>query len=267
MISGLDHIAVAVEDFGAAVEGYRLLTGREPELDPREGADRAWFRLLNMALEIIAVGGQGPAADRVGARLAQAGEGPWICAFRVGDLAEATRLATRRGLDIDPIGTVTRVRVAGLSLVLTPGRPDTPPSPFIAPEAASVAALDHMVIHTPNPDRAAAIYGGKLGLELRLDRTSDAWAGRKLYFRVGGATLEFAASLKTNADDGPDSFGGFTWRVPDAVAAHGRLTAAGFDVSDLRPGPRPGTDVFTVRNAPAGLPTLISSAEPLPEPR
>lgn len=265
MISGLDHVAIAVEDFTGAVDGYRRLLGREPKLEPRDGADRAWFHLSDMALEIIAANGDGPAGDRVRARLAQAGEGLWICAFQVDDLAAATRLANRRGLDIDPVGTVTRVKAAGLDLVLTPGRVGAPPSPFTAPEAAAIAGLDHLAVNTPNPDRAAAIYGDKLGLDLRLDRSAEALNARMLFFRAGDAVIEFNASLKARVTDAPDSFGGVAWSVPNAEAAHSRLAAQGFDASELRTGRKPGTKVFTVRDAPAGVPTLIVSAEPLPE--
>ena len=42
MIEGLDHVAIAVRDFDAAVDGYRRLLGREPDLAPRDGAKRAW---------------------------------------------------------------------------------------------------------------------------------------------------------------------------------------------------------------------------------
>ena len=41
MIRALDHIAIAVRDFAATADAYRRLLGREPELEPRDGADRA----------------------------------------------------------------------------------------------------------------------------------------------------------------------------------------------------------------------------------
>jgi hypothetical protein len=54
--------------------------------------------------------------------------------------------------------------------------------------------------------------------------------------------------------------------VADPEAARARMAAAGFDVSEVRAGRKPGTHVFTVRDAPAGVPTLMLSAEPVPEP-
>ena len=37
-------------------------------------------------------------------------------------------------------------------------------------DPTSVAALDHIVVATENPERAVTLYGGRLGLDLRLDR-------------------------------------------------------------------------------------------------
>lgn len=264
MITAIDHMALAVRDFGAAVDGYRRLLGREPKLEPRDGAERAWFHFPNMALEVIAPSGQGVAGDRVRARLDAAGEGLWIAAFKVDDLDGASRLLARRGLEVEPAGTVARVRAAGLDFVLTPGRGAAFSAP-IGAEDAAVAKLDHVVVHTPNADRALGLYGAKFGLDLRLDRSNETWGARQLFFRCGDAVFEVGASLKAPATDTPDRFGGLAWRVADPAAAQARIAAAGFDVSEVRPGRKPGTKVFTVRDAPGGAPTLMLSAEPAME--
>ena len=78
--------------------------------------------------------------------------------------------------------------------------------------------------------------------------------------------LEFGASLKAPVSDAPDRFGGLAWRVADPDAVQARLAGAGFDVSEVRSGRKPGTKVFTVRDAPAGVPTLMLSADPVTEP-
>ena len=262
MITGLDHVAIAVRDFDAAMDGYRRLLAREPELEPREGASRAWFHLDNMALEVVAPGGAGPAGDRVRARLETAGEGLWIAAFQVHDVVAAGRLLGRRGLEVEPTPTVARVRAAGLDFVLTPGRIGAQPSPAIGDKAAAVPALDHIVVHTPNPDRALGLYGAKFGLDLRLDRANEQWGARQLFFRCGGAVFEVGASLTAPVTNEPDRFGGLAWRVADADAARARLAAAGFDVSEVRAGRKPGTHVFTVRDAPGGAPTLMLMPSP-----
>jgi catechol 2,3-dioxygenase-like lactoylglutathione lyase family enzyme len=263
LITALDHVAVAVRDFAAAVEGYRRLLGRAPQLEPRDGAERAWFHLDNMALEVIAPAGEGPAGERVRARLDAAGEGLWIAAFQVADVAAAARLLTRRGLEVEAVGHVTRVRAAGLDFLVTPGRIGAAPSPAVAD--APISSLDHVVVHTPNPDRALGLYGAKFGLDLRLDRANEQWGARQLFFRCGDTVFEVAASL-TSVADGPDRFGGLAWRVADPDAVQARLAAAGFDVSDVRTGRKPGTKVFTVRDAPGGVPTLMLSSEPAPQP-
>jgi len=263
VITGLDHIAVAVRDFDTAVDGYRRLLGREPELEPRDGADRAWFHLANMALEVIAPSGEGFAGDRLRARLDEPGEGVWIAAFQSDDVAADARLLARRGLDVEPFRDVARVKAAGLDFVLTPGRIGAQPSPALADSA--IPGLDHLVVHTPNPDRALGLYGAKFGLDLRLDRANEKWGARQLFFRCGDVVFEVGASLKQPTSDASDRFGGLAWRVADPDATHARIAAAGFDVSEVRQGRKPGTKVFTVRDAPAGVPTLMLSAEPQPE--
>ncbi|WP_374472034.1 VOC family protein [Phenylobacterium sp.] len=254
MITGLDHVAVAVRDFDAAVDGYRRLFAREPDLEPGQGARRAWFRFPNAALEVIAADGEGVAGDRVRARLDEAGEGIWVLSFTVGDVAAATRLLERRGLDVEAVAGVALVKAAGLSFTLREAR-DAPPSS--ATGEGPVDALDHVVVYTANPDRALALFGAKLDLDLRLDRANSQWGARQLFFRCGGAVVEVGASLKTPVSDDPDRFGGLAWQVTDPDAARARMAAEGFDVSEVRTGRKPGTRVFTVRDAPGGVPTLM----------
>jgi catechol 2,3-dioxygenase-like lactoylglutathione lyase family enzyme len=255
MITGLDHIAVAVRDFDPAVDGYRRMFGREPDLEPGGGALRAWFRFPNMALEVIAA--QNELSDHpVRARLDQVGEGQWLAAFQVEDVTAAARLLQRRGLEVEFAGDLAHVEAAGLEFLLRSQRNAVTSMP-IAGEAAAVAALDHVVVQSPNPDRAVGLYGAKFGMDLRLDRENAQWGARQLFFRCGSAVFEVGASLKTPPTDAPDRFGGLAWRVTDPQAARDRMAAAGFDVSEVRTGRKPGTRVFTVRDAPGGVPTLM----------
>ncbi len=261
MIRGLHHIAVAVRDFEAGMDGYRRLLGREPQLQPGGGAARAWFHLPNMSLEVIAPAGDEHPGSAVRDWLGSNEPGLWIAAFEVDDVVAATRLLQRRGLEVEPMGELSRVHAAGLRFVLAPPRgPER--SRADGDEAAAVTELDHVVVHTPNPDRALALYGAKLGLDLRLDRENAQWGARQLFFRCGDAVFEVGASLKTPASDGPDRFGGLAWRVRDPEAVRARLAASGFDVSELRTGRKPGTRVFTVRDAPGGVPTLVIQQSP-----
>ena len=255
MITGLHHVAIAARDFEAVRDGYTRLLGVEPVAQDGGGARRAWFWLDNIGLEVIAEDGAGPTGDRVRAQLARAGEGLWLVALASDDLEADTRLCERRGL-VGPgrteRATIFEPATTGGIMIALMGFPRPSSS-----GAGSIAGLDHVVIRTANIDRAVANFGGRLGLDLRLDRANEAWGARQLFFRCGDAVLEFAASLKRPTSDEPDGFGGLAWRVSDPEVAHAQMAAAGFDVSELRTGRKPGTRVFTVRDAPGGVPTLV----------
>ena len=77
-----------------------------------------------------------------------------------------------------------------------------------------------------------------------------------MFFKIGELVVEVAHQLKNEPNDDPDSLWGLTWRVPDVAAAHARIGET-FAVSEVREGRKPGTRVFTIKNAPAGVPTLI----------
>jgi hypothetical protein len=67
-----------------------------------------------------------------------------------------------------------------------------------------------------------------------------------------------AAPIPDTADDpGRDRLWGLSWRVRDADAARERLASSDFDVSEVRPGRKPGTRVLTVRGGTCGVPTLM----------
>jgi catechol 2,3-dioxygenase-like lactoylglutathione lyase family enzyme len=233
MITGLDHIAVTASDVEAAAAAFAALLGRQA--DWRGG--EAWFQLSNTALRVSA-----------GASDAVAG-----LAFDTEDLEADLKLVTRRGLSGDAAG----LDVAGIPVRLVAPRAAWALSPASGRESAAVAALDHVVVRTGDIDRAVANFGGRLGLDLRLDRSNPAWGAHQLFFRCGAAVIEFGASLASPRSDGPDSFGGLAWRVVDPEAAHARLADAGFDVSEVRAGRKPGTKVFTVRSGVPGAPSLM----------
>jgi catechol 2,3-dioxygenase-like lactoylglutathione lyase family enzyme len=279
VITGLDHVAYVVRDLDAAVDGYARLFGVTPEWVGRGGGVRqAWFQFPNMALDLIAPEGEGPFADGVRAQLGASGEGLWALAFTSDDIAGDVKLMNRRGIpasDPAPVSTTAddgQVRewvgarldpkaTGGLRILLmaAPARP----WPLAKPAAeAPITQLDHVVVVTPNVDRALAIYGAKLGLDLRLDRENPKWDARQLFFKAGDAVIEMGAKIGLAPTDAPDRSGGLAWRVAEPHAAQARIAAAGFDVSEVRVGRKPGTHVFTVRDAPAGVPTILLSAEP-----
>jgi catechol 2,3-dioxygenase-like lactoylglutathione lyase family enzyme len=128
----------------------------------------------------------------------------------------------------------------------------TPPHP------GAIDAIDHVVIHSPNLDRAIALWRDKLGLRLALDREFPARGLRMLFFRSGGITLEFVGAIGAPADaGGPDRFSGLAYRVRDLNTCRDRLLQAGFDVSAIRMGHKPKTSVATVRSGTGDVPTLL----------
>ncbi|MEJ0041648.1 MAG: VOC family protein [Rhizomicrobium sp.] len=278
MIAGIDHIAILVRDFDATVSGYTAVFGRAPDwLGFMRGGRHAWFQFANAALDVIGTHGEGPEADASRAEIDEFGDAIWGLGFSVPDLGGALRLFERRGLVFLPrhttrtwnadgveraweLATMKRKSANGVALFLAENAPGASPRPVPhadGPEDAAVAELDHIVVRTSNAERAVALYGGRLGLDLRLDRINAPWGARQLFFRCGNAVVEIAASLASPAGDAKDSFGGLAWRVRDPHTARARIAAAGLDVSEVRPGRKPGTQVFTVRDGTGGVPTLM----------
>jgi catechol 2,3-dioxygenase-like lactoylglutathione lyase family enzyme len=117
--------------------------------------------------------------------------------------------------------------------------------------------MDHVVISTTDPERAAALYGARLGLDMALDRSHPEW-GRLMFFRCGDLIVEVVHRPKdATADKAHDKLWGLSWRVADIDATRARLASAGLDVSDVRTGRKPGTRVLTVCNGTCGIPTLL----------
>ena len=119
---------------------------------------------------------------------------------------------------------------------------------------APVTAMDHVVVSSADPERAAALYGARLGLDMALDRSHPDW-GRLMFFRCGDLIVEVVHRPDANADK--DKLWGLSWRVADIDATRARLASAGIDVSEVRTGRKPGTRVLTVRNGTCGIPTLL----------
>jgi catechol 2,3-dioxygenase-like lactoylglutathione lyase family enzyme len=136
-------------------------------------------------------------------------------------------------------------------LELAKERPRSVPS-----AAAPITAMDHVVVSTADPERAAALYGARLGLDMALDRSHPDW-GRLMFFRCGDLIVEVVHRPDPNADKAHDALWGLSWRVADIDATRARLVSAGVDVSEVRTGRKPGTRVTTVRTGTCGIPTLL----------
>ncbi len=272
-ITAIDHLVVLVSDLPAAVAAYQTLLGRMPAWHGSDdGAESVLFTLDNMSLELMAPAGSGDTAERIRNAVKLQGEGLASLCFRVSDAARMYRRLDRLGLQPDPVAEVerhdkqsgaalkwrrTRAATAltrGVRLFFLELAAERPRSEAVA--AAPIAAMYHLVISTADPERAAALYGARLGLDMVLDRLHHEW-GRLMCFRCGDHTLEVVHRPVVGSDAEHDKLWGISWRVDDLDAARARLVQAGVTVTEPRAGRKPGTRVATVRSGSCHIPTLL----------
>jgi len=275
VITGLDHVVILVNDISAGESAYQTVFARAPAWrNTGDGADRVLFTLDNMTLELMSPNGDGAIADRIRTVLAQQGEGLASLCFRASDIVKMHRRLDRLTLKPEPVAEVEsrdaisgatlswkRTRAAtdatrGVRLFFLELTKERPLSVRTAP--ASIAALDHVVISTADPERAAALYGARLGLDMALDRSHPDW-GRLMFFRCGDLIVEVVhrPGKDAAADNAHDKLRGLSWRVADIDATRARLVAAGVDVSEVRTGRKPGTRVLSVQDGTCGIRTLL----------
>ncbi|HEY2210934.1 MAG TPA: VOC family protein [Bradyrhizobium sp.] len=275
MITGLDHVVILIGDIAAAELAYQTLFARAPAWrNTGDGADRVLFTLDNMTLELMSPNGDGAAADRIRTVIAEQGEGLASICFRASDITKMHRRLDRLTLKPEPVAHIeSRDTISGATLSWKRTRAATeatrcvrlfflelakerPLSVRTAP--ASINAMDHVVISTADPERAAALYGARLGLDMALDRSHPDW-GRLMFFRCGDLIVEVVhrPGKDVTADKAHDRLWGLSWRVADIDATRARLASTGVDVSEVRTGRKPGTRVLTVRNGTCGIPTLL----------
>jgi catechol 2,3-dioxygenase-like lactoylglutathione lyase family enzyme len=275
VITGLDHVVVLVRDIAASVTACQTLFARAPAWrNSSDGADRVLFTLDNMTLELMSPSGDGATADRIRTVMTEQGEGLASICFRTHDIAKMHRRLDRLTLKPEPVTEVEsrdettgatlswkRTRAAteatrGVRLFFLELAKERPLS--VRTTTASITALDHVVISTADPERAAALYGARLGLDMALERSHPDW-GRLMFFRCGDLIVEIVhrPGKDAAADKAHDRLWGLSWRVADVDATRARLAAAGVEVSDIRAGRKPGTRVATVRTGTFGIPTLL----------
>lgn len=210
------HLTLPVADRAEAARLYDLLLGA--------GTDDRW----------AAANGSVALAD---------GDQPLTVDLRVADVGAATALLRRRGLNLDEqtdvaaLSGFSPLRIAGLG-----GRD------------AGGRMIDHAVLTIGDADRAIALFGGRLGVNLRLVR--DLGKGvSQLFFRTRSAVLEVVAGGGSPTDG--IGLMGIAWRSDDIVAEQRRLVDAGLNVSEVRTGRKAGTRVCTVRQPELGTSTLL----------
>ena len=288
MLQSLDHVIVAVRDLAAAARTYTALLGRGPSWrgeHPALGTANVLYRLDNTYLELLSPQPEGSLAEGLRAQLEEKGEGLLGLAFGTEDADSCRAALAERGLHpAAPRKGLGRDRDSGavrefLSVLLPPDEsrgvllfaiqhlspPDLlPPAEVAAAAASAVTGVDHVVVRTADAEAAKQLYGDRLGIRLALDRSFPEWGARMLFFRIGGVTIEVAATLGEEVEVGAeDRLWGIAYHVGDADAARDRLAGEGFDVSEVRQGRKPGTRVFTVRSETHGVETLF--LEPAPK--
>ena len=278
MISGLDHIVVLIEDIKAATTAYATLFGRLPSWqNSDDGVDRVLFTLDNITLELVAPHGFSVSADRIRDAMKVTGEGLASMCFLTTDIDRMHRRLERVALKPEPVAEVeSSDSVSGATLSWKRTRAATDHTRGVRmfflelgrarPHAVAnvptpVQGLDHIVVSTEDPERAAALYGARLGLDLALDRTHADW-GQLMFFRCGDLVVEVVRRAGGTGDQLHDRLWGVTWRVADIDAVRARLMAAGIDVSEIRTGRKPGTRVMSVRSGTCGVHTLLLERTP-----
>ncbi len=278
MIVGLDHVVVLLNELDAATETYQRLLGRAPAWSSQgEGSRSVLFTLDNMSLELMAPDGTGGAAERIRNVIKIWGEGLASLAFRTSNIERMHRRLERVALRPEPVTTVEsrdslsgavmswkRTRATtdltrGVRMFFLELAQDRPLSRAIAD--APVLGLDHVVVSTEDPDRAAALYGARLGLDMALDRSHHDW-GRLMFFRCGDLIVETVCRPVAGGDRDRDKLWGLSWRVEDLDAVRARLAASGVGVSEVRAGRQPGTRVASLRDGTCGVHTLLIERAP-----
>jgi catechol 2,3-dioxygenase-like lactoylglutathione lyase family enzyme len=111
-------------------------------------------------------------------------------------------------------------------------------------------AVDHVVLRTRDGDAAVAFFAETLGLRLALRQSRPEWGGDMIFFRTQHMSIEVIANSKAPEQD---ELWGLALRCRDLSECHHRLIDLGIDVSEIRVGRKPGTEVATIRAAPIPL--------------
>jgi catechol 2,3-dioxygenase-like lactoylglutathione lyase family enzyme len=246
-ITRLDHLALMVPDVAAAAAEYATLLGQPARTQALHD--------MRLACENVGFVLQPRGAERaVPAAL------PLSLVFGTDDLASASHRFARRGLTGEVHGGVLHLNPdvthgVGIGIVATEPRGEV--------AASDIIGLDHVVVRTPDAERAVALYGGRLGLDLRLDRVQREIGVRQMFFVIDGLVVEVVQSLKDTTQSGDDGVWGLAWRSRDIDASRARLLAAGIAVSEVRDGRKAGTRVATVKSHTSGVPTLLIGGDGL----
>jgi len=283
MFHRVDRVVIAVDELEPAQRTMVGVLGRSPAWIGEYavvGIACVSFRLEHIHVELVSPRGESEANAALRQRLDERGPGLHAIVLESDDLASEIDGLRARGLHPhDPVEVVARDEpsgayrrmwrsalpaddTAGVRIELNqsldePG--EDPPSLPIGEASATASDGDHVVIMTPDPERAIALFRDGLGIRMALDRSFEERQTRLIFFRLGGYTIEIGASLRSDPENAAknDRLWGLAYEVEDIDAAAKRIGEAGLEISDFRDGNKPGTRVFTVKGAPLGVPTLM----------
>lgn len=278
MLTHLDHIIIAQNDFAQA-EKWAAFLGRKSSWQgshPQQGTANHLFRLPDFYVELMVAHGEGGHAEQVRQHLAKHGEGVMGLSFACDDAEKLAAFWRGRGLSPstpqagegrdEKTGAARKWRLVflppeqsgGLFVFAIEHQSPADSLPLLAPDGAGeIAGLDHLVVRAGNATASEGFYEA---IGLRGGQRRETPGGNTIRFmHAGNAALEISGG----DDRQGDSIWGVAWRVDDLAAAHKRLEMAGFNLSPMRKGRKRNSSVFTLRDAPAGIPTLIISHQKL----
>lgn len=275
MLSKLDHITLFAPDLEEAVDNYEVIFGypsARQSTDASDGVASVLFEVGETGLQIVSpLKIEGLTSTNVHSLEKSSGH---ISSYSLAtDNIDGThRIMKRRGLNPSEITeqryfdqlrktfTCDKAIIKNVDLEIV--EPWNNRERLLEDSTSEIQSLDHLVIDTPNVERAAATYGARMGFRLALERNSPEWKVHFLFFRVGSTTFEVVHRLGVdhNIDDLDQPFG-FSWATKDLARTHERLASAGRNVSEIRVGRRPGSRVFTLRDQTCGIPTIFIEHE------
>jgi catechol 2,3-dioxygenase-like lactoylglutathione lyase family enzyme len=219
--------------------------------------------------------GDKPIGAALASYLESRGEGLFALALGSDDLDATAAALVAAGLAPSPImpgsaeaddGATRSWRTFGLDCEATRGvtvfaiqhddATAVPASLTVGDPAATVRAIDHVVIFSDDLAGALALWRDAFGIPERWRREFPERGTVNVGLRIGGVTLELVAPLTAEPGTRGERAWGLAYDVGDVDAAVARLRAAGVAASDARTGLAPDTRVCTVKWTDR-LPTLL----------
>lgn len=275
MPTTIDHIIITVPDLAGATADYSKLLGRSPSwrgAHPDYGTANTLFKLENTYIELLAVQGEGMAADIVKANLDKRGSSLGGIVLGTDSATDFINHARDNGLaasdpipghGVDEITGAARhwhnifwdpAAARGVFSFCIEHDPDSSLPEAIPTGEGPITAVDHIVVRTQSADAAKRFYGDQLGIRLALQQDVPDWGGTQLFFRASSMSIEVIASDKAPEED---DLWGLAFKTAPLDTTHQRLIDEGIDVSEIREGRKPGTRVCTVKSHTLKVPTLL----------